>query len=90
MLPHLRPGGVYLCEDTHGEYNGFSIFVQGLVNNLNRFKRKDEESPVHTTELQAWIRSVHFYPYMTVLEKAERPVRQFISSKKGTEWQPFL
>ena len=90
MLPHLRPGGVYLCEDVHGEYNGFSPFMQGLVSNLNSMRHSDSEPGISPTQFQAWIRSVHFYPYVTVLEKADSPVRQLIAPKHGTEWQPFL
>jgi hypothetical protein len=88
MLPHLRPGGIYLCEDVRGEHNGFSGYMQGIVANLNAFRGSGSE--VSTTEFQAWIRSVHFYPYMTFIEKADRPVRQFIAPKHGTEWQPYL
>ncbi|HZQ95364.1 MAG TPA: class I SAM-dependent methyltransferase, partial [Candidatus Sulfotelmatobacter sp.] len=35
MLPYLRPGGVYLCEDIHGGYNRFASFAACLVNGLN-------------------------------------------------------
>ena len=88
MLPHLRPGGVYLCEDVRGEHNGFSGYMQGIVANLNAFRGSGSE--VNPTEFQAWIRSVHFYPFMTFIEKADRPARRFIAPKHGTEWQPFL
>lgn len=36
------------------------------------------------------IRSIHVYPYVMVIEKAEMPVERFCSQKHGTEWQPFL
>jgi len=88
MLPHLRPGGVYLCEDIHGEHNGFTGYMQGIVANLNAFGGSGLE--VRATEFQAWIQSVHFYPYMTFIEKADRPVRRINARKHGTEWQPFL
>src|SRR5690349_20995738 len=39
MLPHLRPGGVYVCEDVHGVGNGFAAFVQSLSDALNAFSR---------------------------------------------------
>jgi hypothetical protein len=88
MLPHLRPGGVFLCEDVTGEHDGFSGYMQGIVANLNAFRGSGSE--VSTTEFQAWIQSVHFYPYMTVIEKSDCPVRKFIGPRHGTEWQPFL
>jgi len=31
MLPHLRPGGVYICEDVHGERNRFNAYVHGVA-----------------------------------------------------------
>jgi hypothetical protein len=89
MLPHLRPGGVYLCEDVHGIHNRFPSYVYGLVKNLNTMQVDSLDSGMHATEFQAWIHSVHFYPYVVVIEKAERPVQKFIAPKRGTEWQPF-
>lgn len=35
MLPHIRPGGIYLCEDLHELHNGFTIYMHGIVKNLN-------------------------------------------------------
>jgi len=90
MLPHLSPGGVYLCEDIHGEHNGFSALMQGIVANLNAKTSTGPESGVNPTHFQACIRSVHFYPYVTVIEKNEVPVRRFVAPRHGTEWQPFL
>jgi hypothetical protein len=91
MLPHLRPGGVYLCEDVLGEHNGFSAFMHGLVHNLHTSNLTPNPDSIRSaTEFQAWIRSIHFYPYVTVIEKAEHPMRQLVAPRHGTEWQPFL
>lgn len=35
VLPRLRPGAVYICEDTEGTDNGFSRFIDGLIGNLD-------------------------------------------------------
>ena len=35
LLPFLRPGGVYLCEDVHGAFNRFASYVHGLDHGLN-------------------------------------------------------
>ena len=35
LLPHLRPGGVYNCEDIHGKANLFTSFVSGVTDSLN-------------------------------------------------------
>jgi hypothetical protein len=90
MLPHLRPGGVYLCEDLTGIHNGFAAYMHGIIKNLNATIAGNSEAGVCPSAFQTWINSVHFYPYVTVVEKAETAVRQFIAPKHGTEWQPFL
>lgn len=87
LLPHLRSGGVYMCEDVHGEYKGFSGYMHGLVNNLNRHKlSSDPELGISPSDFQAWISSIHFYPFMVVLKKADIPASKFIAPKRGTEW----
>jgi hypothetical protein len=102
MLPHLQPGGVFLCEDVHGEYDMFTPFVQGLAANLNCFEKtpapssSQPDSTPHPpvlccpTHFQMEVQSVHFYPFVTVIEKADPQVRQFTASERGTQWQPFL
>jgi hypothetical protein len=82
LLPHLQPGGVYLCEDMHGEHNGFCTYMHGVV------KRMNAMTGAKPSEFQRWIRSVHFYPYVTVIEKTAQPVEQFVAPKHGTEWSP--
>jgi hypothetical protein len=67
MLPYLRPGGVYLCEDVHGTFNTFSAFATGLVNELNSFN--SISSPLLPTHFQSKIHSIHFYPYVVIIEK---------------------
>jgi hypothetical protein len=94
MLPHLRPGGLYLCEDVHGSINGFNSYLNGLTAQLNASVRKvhDKEKGIvcSPTQFQADIHSIHFYPFVTVIEKTHSPVAQFAAPKHGTEWQPFL
>jgi hypothetical protein len=90
MLPHLRAGGVYLCEDIHGKNNGFPAYLSGIVKNLNAHKRSELNHGYTPTNFQKWINSAHFYPYITVLEKNSIPMEQFIDPKHGSEWQPFL
>lgn len=81
MLPHLSPGGVYLCEDVHGAPNYFSSYLAGLSGRLN-------SGSVQT--IAGAVDSVHLYPFVAVIEKrvSERPPLR--SEKRGTEWQPFL
>jgi SAM-dependent methyltransferase len=93
MLPHIRPGGVYLCEDIHGRFNGFAAYVHGLSDNLNEFHRRNVESPIYTmhsppSAFQTAINSIHLYPFAAVIEKSVRPVNDFVCPKHGSQWQP--
>jgi len=89
MLPHMAPGGVYLCEDIHGMQHGFASYLYGLVCNLNETLGNGLDG-VRTMPFQSWIKSIDFYPYVAVLEMAELPEPRFIAPKHGTQWQPFL
>lgn len=63
-LPHLRPGGVYLCEDVTNHFNQFAAYIQGISDNLNYFNQSKGETPTPFTAssistFQAWINAVH-------------------------------
>jgi SAM-dependent methyltransferase len=88
MLPHLRPGGVYVCEDVLGPRNGFAAYVSGLGHQLNEFVDTGDGSPA--TGIQAHVDSIHLYPYVVVIEKTPTTVRRFESQKHGTQWEPFI
>ena len=96
MLPHLQPGGVYLCEDLLGlPLNPFVAYLNGLTAQLNAFDfelLKDCAQGLvwPTIPWQADIKAVHFYPNVSVIEKSVTPVSELSAPKKGTEWQPFL
>ena len=81
MLQHIRPGGVYICEDIHGAFNKFSSYAAGLVNELNT---------MNNTQFQSAIHSIHFYPYMLVIEKHLVQPKKLNAPKHGTIWQPFF
>ena len=86
LLPNLSPGGVYLCEDVHGSFNRFSAFASALVYELNSFRSlsgsllQSSASP-----FQSAIHSIHFYPYVVVIEKHRTPPTTLSSLKRGTE-----
>jgi hypothetical protein len=91
MLPHLRPGGVFVCEDVHGEFNRFGAYVRGLAASLDTSSQKVGSGPgkellSDAAPFQADIHSVHSYTYMTVIEKRVSPVRQFTAPCHGTDW----
>jgi hypothetical protein len=89
MLPRLRPGGVYLCEDIHGPNHGFGAYLQGLLRDMNAMHSTGPGKPVQPSPLQAAIQSIHFYPYVVVIEKSRAPLSELSAPKHGTEWQPF-
>jgi hypothetical protein len=76
ILPHLQPGGVYICEDIIGDSNDFSSYLGGLVASLN--------SGVSTLKsvasgFQKAVFSVHCYPFITVVERTDHDVGSFLS-----------
>lgn len=89
IFPYIRPGGVFLCEDIHGIHNDFLDYVHGLNKGMCAMSNSNEKSVIPTTSLQRWIKSIHVYPYVVVIEKAETPTETLLSCKRGTQWQPF-
>jgi SAM-dependent methyltransferase len=85
ILPHLRPGGVYLCEDVSWVHHRFAAFVAGLAHNLNAWTGE----PGYTLGFQSQIHSIHQYPFVTVIEKCEHPKDRLIAERHGTQWQPW-
>jgi hypothetical protein len=85
ILPHLRPGGVYLCEDVIWVHHRFAAFVAGLAEELNAWTGE----PGHTLGFQSQIHSLHQYPFVTVIEKCEHPKDRLIAERHGTQWQPW-
>jgi hypothetical protein len=91
MLPHIRPGGVFLCEDVQGNENAFASYVSGLMAELNTsLVRPGIPIVAQATPFQESIGSFSIYPFVVVIERNERPVSCFVAPKHGTQWQPFL
>lgn len=93
LLPHVRPGGVYWCEDIGGEANQFSMYVRTLADRLNAMRPlhtlPDGSLKVDATRFQSAIHSVHFYPFVCVIEKRDREIAELRAPKHGTTWEPF-
>jgi len=91
ILPHLRPGGVYICEDIHGVGNRFMSFAQSLSAELNAFI--DDPRPdglaARATPFQASVESVHVYPFAVVIERRGKALDGFEAPKRGSEWRSF-
>jgi hypothetical protein len=87
MLPHIAPGGVYLCEDIHGAMNPFNSYVDGLTRSLAVVTDYVRSEP---SGAQQHIASVHRYPIATVIEKPAGRPPAFEAPRHGTVWEPFL
>jgi Methyltransferase domain len=87
LIPHLNPGGVYLCEDIHHASNSFTDYVFEFSRNLHTLKPGGsvvvDNEP---TNFQRVIDSVHLYPYLAVVEKREGRLDSLIAPKHGTDW----
>lgn len=90
ILPHLVPDGVYLCEDVLGIHHPFAAFAAGLVSRLHQVKASATHLGLDPTPFQQAVHSIHFYPFVVVIEKHRSAPERLISPKHGTEWQPFL
>jgi hypothetical protein len=90
LLPAVKPGGVFVCEDIHGTDQGFSAYLSALVQCLHDVPpggyHNDEGTFSLTSGFQSAIESIHSYPFMTVIEKRKRKLEVFNCQKHGTEW----
>jgi hypothetical protein len=89
MLPHLRPGGIYLCEDIVSVHNTFPAYIHGLLRRLNAFEYRPSDLEVDATPFQRSVLAIHVYPYVTVIERSEVPPLHFRIPMHGTEWKPI-
>jgi hypothetical protein len=93
LLPHLRPGGVYICEDVHRTLNPFHAYVAGLSQHLhavNLIRDEGGEAVSSANAVQAIVHSLHVYPYILVFERTDTPISELVLARRGTQWQPFL
>jgi Methyltransferase domain len=86
LLPALSPGGVYVCEDIHGKFNGFQAYVSGLTQHLNHLDTRHR----NPNAFQQAVHSIHHYPFVTVLERHERTPLPFEDPRHGTQWLPQI
>jgi 23S rRNA U2552 (ribose-2'-O)-methylase RlmE/FtsJ len=96
LLPHLRAGGVYMCEDVTNVFNEYTSHVHGLTQHLNaidlqqNFDNNERRQVCTTGAVQSAVGAVHLYPFATVIERNAAPVRELVAPKHGTQWEPFL
>jgi hypothetical protein len=91
ILPHISPGGVYLCEDVAGDRNKFTAYINGIQNHVNGINHV--EGTLQTSKSSAFqqqVCSIHQYPFVFVIEKHDILVNQLAAYKHGTVWAPFF
>jgi hypothetical protein len=73
----------------HGLFNRFAAYTQGFGDRLNVFDEQHGELDCRPNALQSWAHSVHWYPYVFIVERRMQPLRRMACEKHGTEWQPI-
>eukprot|EP00325_Prymnesiales_sp_UTEX-LB-985_P009252 CAMPEP_0174700822 /NCGR_PEP_ID=MMETSP1094-20130205/5657_1 /TAXON_ID=156173 /ORGANISM="Chrysochromulina brevifilum, Strain UTEX LB 985" /LENGTH=327 /DNA_ID=CAMNT_0015898369 /DNA_START=188 /DNA_END=1172 /DNA_ORIENTATION=+ len=99
ILPHMRPGGVYWCEDVTGTQHDFAyaifqmlVFSESGLNHY-RYRAYQKEGVVRSSQsrstgIQKHVAGVSFYPYVVVVELTNTTMHSMVSTKRGTIWQP--
>lgn len=91
VFPHIKPDGIYLCEDLHTSYwgthgggykraNSFIEYSKNWIDYLNAYHSQSKKLRVNSFTKSA--KSIHYYDSIVVIEKGlrEKPVH----SKTGT------
>ena len=84
MFPHIKDGGLYMCEDCHTSYlshyggglnnpKSFIEFMKKIVDEIHAFRSDDLEPSYNTHNISG----IHFYESMVVVEKNELPFHPF-------------
>lgn len=84
LLPHIAPGGVYICEDILDAMHPFHSYIDGFTRPLSAISAPEGRTPASC--LHEHVASVHRYPLVTVIEKPAHCVTHFEAPKRGTEW----
>lgn len=80
LFGHIKPNGVYLCEDLHTSYwlkfgggyrrrGTFIEYTKGFIDSLNAFH--SEESSLKVNSFTKSVHSIHYYDSVIVIEKRE-------------------
>lgn len=96
LFDHIKPDGVYLCEDMHtsywldwgGGYKRKGTFVEyskNFIDQLNAYNSRQKSLKVNAFTKS--VNSLHYYDSMLVIEK--RPTPKPASSETGTKTIAF-
>lgn len=96
MFPHVKDGGIYLCEDTHTSYwpnfaggyrkkGTWMEYAKGYLDNINAYNSKEEEFKVD--DYTKHIRGMFIYDSMVFFEKGV--TSKLTPIRKGDKWIPY-
>ena len=96
LFNHIKPDGVYLCEDMHTSYwldwgggykrrGTFIEYSKNFIDQLNAYNSRQKSLKV--TNFTKSVNSLHYYDSMLVIEK--RPTPKPTSSETGTRTIAF-
>ncbi|EHQ27841.1 class I SAM-dependent methyltransferase [Mucilaginibacter paludis] len=96
LFDHIKPDGVYLCEDMHtsywldygGGYKRRGTFVEyskNFIDYINAYN--SHQKSLQVSSFTTSVNSLHYYDSMLVIEK--RPTPKPFSSRTGTIEIPF-
>lgn len=88
LLPNIRPGGVYVCEDVHGLANPFLDYVHNMSRSLHTWRGGSLVLGDQPTEFQQSVDSVHLYPFVVVIEKRADRLERLVAERHGSDWLP--
>lgn len=85
MFPHIKDGGLYMCEDCHTSYwnnmgegvnnpASFIEFSKRLIDEINAFHTRGALPPTYAT---INIGGIHFYDSVVIAEKKQIPFQPF-------------
>ena len=85
MFPHIKDGGLYMCEDCHTSYwenyggglknpSSFIEFSKRLIDEINAFHTRGALPPTYGTINMG---GIHFYDSIVVVEKKQIPSQPF-------------
>ena len=72
MFPHIKDGGLYMCEDCHP--SSYIEFTKNLIDELNAFHTRGVLPPTENTLNMG---GIHFYDSVVVIEKTSLPFKPF-------------
>jgi len=96
LFDHIKPDGVYLCEDMHTSYwldwgggykrkGTFIEYSKNFIDQLNAYNSRQKSFKV--SPFTKSVNSLHYYDSMLVIEK--RPTPKPTSSETGTQTIDF-